>query len=176
MREGSVILSVSPIFLCTLSALIGKNRELTGVIKQKAVETVLISSIIIGVITAVVFIERPKVEYKANVLRGTYSDSRTVKSLEIFGIIEKFAIRGNTSFDCDDGVFSVIDGRYLAADEWFVNWGFSQQESRSLGSVRVICDKTKAFSLSESLRLEMQLVYYQQNEYGRAVAILMKRE
>jgi hypothetical protein len=167
---------ISPVFLIVILVLIERFPEDLKRTTSAALQTILIASIILGTISAFAFINRPKAAFNLDVLRGTYSDARTVQSLDLFKIIEVAALEGKTSFDCEDGVFSVIGGEYLAADEWFVNWGFGPNELRSPGKVRIICNQSRTYSLTESNNLGMELVYYQENKYGKSVSILENKE
>jgi hypothetical protein len=120
-------------------------------------------------------LERPWAEYKLGVLKGTFAMQEKARSLDIFKKIEEVAVAGDTSFDCLDGVYAVASGTYLAADQWFVNWGFAgTSENQKIGSVRIICDKSRGFAISEGSRLKMELSYYQKNEAGKSIAILEK--
>jgi hypothetical protein len=167
---------ISPVFLIVILVLIERFPEDLKKATSSALQTVLIASISLGTISAFAFINHPKAAFNLDVLRGTYSDSNTVQSLDLFQIIEVAALEGKTSFDCEDGVFSVIGGKYLAADEWFVNWGFGPNELRSPGKVRIICNQSRTYSLTESSKLGMELVYYQKNKYGKSVSILENKE
>lgn len=167
---------ISPVFLIAILVLIERFPEDLKRTTSAALQTILIASIILGTISAFAFINRPKAAFNLDVLRGTYSDARTVQSLDLFKIIEVAALEGKTSFDCEDGVFSVIGGEYLAADEWFVNWGFGPNELRSPGKVRIICNQSRTYSSTESNKLGMELIYYQENKYGKSVSILENKE
>lgn len=162
---------VAPIFLCSLLILISKIAT-PAVDPAKILQTVYIACIILGTIASVLFISRPWVEYKLGVLQGTYAHEEKALSLDIFRAIEKEAIIGETSFDCRDGVYAVANGRYLASDEWFVSWGYSAEVKPRIGSVRVICDKSQRYAISESERLGMELFSYQVNASNKSIAIL----
>jgi len=128
----------------------------------------------LGTISAFQFIDRPWAEYKLSVLRGTYAHEEKARSTDIFKEIEIVGIVGKTSFDCPDGVYSVAGGKYLAVDQWFVNWGFSSNDNPKIGSVRIICDRSKDYAISESARFGMNMVYYQSNSANKSVAILRR--
>jgi hypothetical protein len=166
---------VAPIFICCVPVMLGAfGSRFTGN-PLKILETIFISCIIFGVFAAVQFIERPWSEYKLGVLRGTYAHEEKARGLDIFARIEKDAVIGETSFDCPDGVYAVSGGTYLSADQWFVNWGFSDNDQPDIGLRRVICDKSRDFAISESKRLGMSLIHYRSNDVNKSIAILSKQ-
>jgi hypothetical protein len=129
---------------------------------------------IFGTISAVQFIDEPWAEYKLGVLKGTFAHEEKARSIDLFQAIDKFAIPGQTSFDCPDGVYAVENGTYLAADQWFVNWGYGAKGEPKTGMVRIICDKSRDYATSEGTRLSMELVYYRSNRANKSIAILRK--
>jgi len=165
---------IAPIYLSCVVILFDKFPAKIFEDSTKILSTILISCIAIGVISAIQFIDRPWTEYKLGVLRGTFAHEEKVRGLEIFTAIEDFAIKGQTSFDCPDGVYAVENGTYLAADQWFVNWGYSEKDTPKTGVVRVICDKTRSYAYSEGKRLSMDLVYFRSNEQSKSIAILKR--
>jgi len=166
---------VAPIFLCCVPVMLGVLGTRFTANPTKILETIFISCIIFGVFTAVQFIEKPWSEYKLGVLKGTYAHEEKARSLDIFTRIEKDAVIGGTSFDCPDGVYAVSGGTYLSADQWFVNWGFSDKDQPEIGLRRVICDESRDFAISESERLKMNLIYYRSNDMNKSIAILSKQ-
>lgn len=165
---------ISPIYLCCILIVL---RQLPGKISShpsKILNTILISCICLGIISAFQFINRPWAEYKLGVLKGTYAYEEKARSLDIFRKIENVAIAGETSFDCPDGVYSVANGTYLAADQWFVNWGFSDEVQPKVGKIRIICDQSRDYAKSESAKLKMKLTYYKSNVEDKSIAILKK--
>ena len=166
---------IVPIFLPCLFIL-SRNYQIESIqVNSKALQTILISCVILGTISAIQFIDRPWAEYKLGVLEGTYAHEEKARSLDIFQEIGKVAITGETSFDCPDGVYSVANGTYLAADQWFVNWGYGKKVAPEVGSTRVICDQSREYAISESTRLAMDLVYFKSNVADKSIAILKKR-
>ena len=71
-------------------------------------------------------------------------------------------------------MYAVANGTYLAADQWFVNWGFGSEEQPKIGKIRVICDQSQDYANSESKKLAMRLIYYKSNVEGKSIAILKK--
>jgi hypothetical protein len=166
---------VAPIFLCCVPVMLGAfGSRLTGN-PRKNLETMFISCIIFGLFAAGLFIQKPWSEYKLGVLKGTYAHEEKARGLDIFTRIEKDAVVGETSFDCPDGVYAVSGGTYLSADQWFVNWGFSDNDQPDIGLRRVICDKSRDFAISESERLGMSLIYFRSNNVNKSIAILSKQ-
>ena len=166
---------IVPIFLPCLFILLRNYQIKSTQVNSKTLQTILISCMILGTISAIQFIDRPWAEYKLGVLEGTYAPEEKARSLDIFQEIGKVAITGETSFDCPDGVYSVANGTYLAADQWFVNWGYGKKVTPEVGSTRVICDQSREYAISESTRLAMDLIYFKSNVADKSIAILKKR-
>lgn len=165
---------IAPIYLCCILIVLKRLPDKFSSHSSKILSTILISCICLGTISAFQFINRPWVEYKLGVLKGTYAHEEKAKSLDIFRKIENVAIAGETSFDCPDGVYSVANGTYLAADQWFVNWGFGDDVQSKIGKIRIICDQSRDYANSESAKLTMELFYYKSNAEGKSIAILKK--
>lgn len=167
---------IAPIYLSCVVILFEKFPSKILLNSSRILSTLLLSCTAIGIISAIQFIERPWTEYKLGVLRGTFAHEEKARGIDIFTKIEDFAIARQTSFECPDGVYAVANGTYLAADQWFVNWGFSSKDNPKTGSVRVICDKSKDYANSESDRLDMKLIHFQANGTNKSIAILMRQE
>lgn len=165
---------IAPIYLCCILILLKKISGKFSLNSSKILSTILVSCIFLGIISAFQYINRPWTEYKMSVLRGTFADEEKVRSLDMFSLIEKVAVAGQTSFDCPDGIYSVANGTYLAPDQWFVNWGFGDGVQPKMGTIRVICDQSKDYAISESAKLAMPLFYFNSNVAGKSIAILKK--
>jgi len=165
---------IAPIYLCCILIFFEKFSNKIFVGSSKILSVILISSMTLGTISAVQFIDRPWTEYKLGVLKGTFAHQEKAQSIDIFQAIDKFAIEGQTSFDCPDGVYAVSNGTYLAADQWFVNWGYGDKGEPQTGMIRIICDKSRDYATSEGTRLSMELVYYRSNRANKSIAILRK--
>lgn len=167
---------ITPIYLGCIVVLFKHLPDKISASSSRILSTIIISCILLGTISSFQFINRPWVEYKLDVLKGTYANEEKARSLDIFEEIEKVAVKGKTSFDCPDGVYSVANGTYLASDQWFVNWGFSDNVEKNIGTVRVICDQSRNYAISESTKFSMELVFYKSNVVGKSIAILKKSE
>ncbi len=165
---------IAPIYLCCILIVLKRLPSNFSSHSLKILSTILISCICLGTVSASQFINRPWVEYKLGVLKGTYAHEEKARSLDIFRKIENVAIADETSFDCPDGVYSVANGTYLAADQWFVNWGFGEEVQPKIGKIRIICDQSREYANSESSKLSMELFYYKANVEGKSIAILKK--
>jgi hypothetical protein len=165
---------IAPIYLSCAVILFEKFPGKIFVKSSKVLSIILISCTAVGIIFAIQFIDHPGTEYKLGVLKGTFAHEEKARSLDIFRAIDDFAIVGQTSFDCADGVYAVENGTYLAADQWFVNWGYSEGDNPKTGVVRVICDQSRSYATSEGKRLSMALVYYRSNEQSKSIAVLRK--
>ena len=165
---------IAPIYLCCILIVLKRLPDKFSSHSSKILSTILISCICLGTVSASQFINRPWTEYKLGVLRGTFAHEEKVRSLDIFSQIEEVAVVGETSFDCPDGIYSVASGTYLAPDQWFVNWGFGDGVLPKIGTIRVICDQSRNYAISESAKLGMPLVDYNSNDAGKSIAILKK--
>jgi hypothetical protein len=165
---------IAPIYLSCVVILFEKYPSKIFMNSSKILSTILISCTVVGIISAIQFIDRPWAEYKLGVLTGTFAHEEKARSLDIFRAIEDFAIVGQTSFDCPDGVYAVENGTYLAPDQWFVNWGYSDKDEPKTGAVRVICDQSRDYATSEGGRLSMDLVYFRSNVQSKSIAVLRK--
>lgn len=165
---------IAPIYLCCILIVLKRLPDKFSSHSSKILSTILISCICLGTVSAFQYINRPWTEYKMSVLRGTFAHEEKVRSLDIFSLIEEVAVAGQTSFDCPDGIYSVANGTYLAPDQWFVNWGFGDGVQPKTGTIRVICDQSKDYAISESAKLAMPLFYFNSNVAGKSIAILKK--
>jgi len=131
---------------------------------------------ILGIILAAMFILRPWSEYDVPVLKGTFSIEEKAQAVNKFSEVEKYIQPRKTSFDCPDGVYAVSNGKYNAADEWFVNWGMLNSENPDIGLVRVICNQDLAYAESEAVRLGMKLERHIVTNYSNiSFAVLVAR-
>jgi hypothetical protein len=148
-----------------------KFSFLRNIYTAKSISTILIAMSLVGAFQGVVFVTKDWSEYSLPVLQGTYAESEKVKNQRIFDVIPKYAIPQSSSFDCLEGIYSVAAGKYLATDQWFVNWGNNKKESQNLGTVRFICDKTKNYALMFARENNFKLVYFAKNP-NNSIAIL----
>ena len=70
----------------------------------------------------------------------------------------------------------MANGRYLASDKWFVNWGNSPKEKQLLGETHFICNKTKGYAEKFAQSKKMDLIYFSENKSGSSIAVLKKGE
>ena len=131
----------------------------------------------LGLILATSYIARPWTSYQIPVLKGTYTFEEKANAVNQFMKVQKYIVPGKTSFDCPDGVFSVSNKEYQAADEWFVNWGMLKSDSPIIGDVRVICYRDLDYVKGESERLGMQIELYEPTNYANvSFAVLVARK
>ena len=110
-------------------------------------------------------------------MKGTYASSSKAKAVNQFNQVQKYIKRGETSFDCPDGVFAVSDGNYNSADEWFVNWGMLDSEAPEVGKVRIICYRDIGYAESEATRLGMELkVFVRSPNPNTTFAVLVREQ
>lgn len=115
-------------------------------------------------------------EFKNPALAGTYASADKVNGLLVYDDIVKNAIPKSSSFDCHDGIYSVLSGEYLPVDEWYVNWGFPKTVVPELGEIRFICGKSYEYAKSEALRIGWVLTEFNQSKSNpeASLAILKK--
>jgi hypothetical protein len=97
-------------------------------------------------------------EFDNQAFAGTYASPQKVDSFKIYNRISDYTVEKNSSFDCPDGIYSVINRSYNAADQWYVNWGFPESVVRNPGKVRFICGENRLYAESEAKRLGWDLV------------------
>jgi hypothetical protein len=151
---------VAPIFLPSalfaIELIAEKFRYITI---SDGLSTLLVFSLI-GVVLAGKFIFQPWTGYELPVLKGTYAFESKANAVNSYRAIQKYIKIGETSFDCPDGIYSVSDGNYNAADEWFVNWGMLDTENPKIGNIRIICSKGREYAKTEAKRLDMTFEHF----------------
>ena len=164
---------IAPLCLPVLNIAIKIPFKQKSITELEFSRFVLLPISISGLILCAHFVNQPWKEYTIPVLQGTYADPRKVDSLEIFTQIATKSIKGQTSFDCADGVYAVADGNYNAPDAWFVNWGNSKNENTKIGRKRFICNQSIQYARNEAKRLRMQLeAFYSSAKNEHTLAIL----
>jgi hypothetical protein len=167
---------VSPLFLPSSLIALNLLAKKWKMINTESLIIVNSTFSILGIILAAMFILRPWSEYEVPVLKGTFSFEEKARAVNQFDEVEKYIQPGETSFDCPDGVYAVNDGKYNAADEWFVNWGMLNSKEPAIGQVRVICNQDLAYAESEAMRHGMKLERYIVTNYSNiSFAVLVTR-
>jgi hypothetical protein len=157
---------VAPLFIPGgLIAFKKLSQKFSGFPERSFYTTLNIFSMV-GIIFAILFMNRPWIEYEIPVLKGTYALSDKVNAVNKFNLVRNQIIPGETSFDCADGIYAVSDRSYSPPDEWFVNWGMLKMDKSALGKVRIICNQSLEYATRESLRLGWNLKYYEKSNYG----------
>jgi hypothetical protein len=168
---------IAPLCLPFLAQLINIGREKFGKDFSTAIRVTFTAFTVIGFFFALNFIKGPWVEYELPVLKGTYAGAEKVERVDFYGEILNFAKPRFASFDCSDGLYSVADGKYLAADEWYVNWGRAEDSDQQIGEYRFICDQPLAYANLEADKFGMTLISYTEHklpDYPWSLAILKK--
>jgi hypothetical protein len=168
---------ISPLCLPFLSQAINHAKKRFGESIETATQIVFSCFIVISVLFAINFIKGPWTEYQLPVLKGTYASAEKVNRVDFYGSILKYAKPRSASFDCGDGLYSVSGSKYLAADEWFVNWGYSTDTVRNMGTYRFICDRPIEYAQTEAARLGMKVIDYSEHilpDYPWSLAVLKK--
>ncbi len=135
------------------------------------------ATILTGLMLFVYFLNQPWYEFKSHTMRGIYASKEKVELYEIYLPIEKFNDGRSYRFDCEDGIHSVAQGKYLSVDEWFVNWGNIQNESSLSPNVKAIfiCDRKISYAQSQASKIGWTITFYNErsNSSGyRSLAIL----
>jgi hypothetical protein len=162
---------VSPLSLPVLIIAVSYFRHELSEILKKILLLNMRNFSVLGLCLGVLFIYSPWTQYEIPVLKGMYASADKVARVDFYGVIENYAIKGRSSFDCPDGLYSVIDGTYLPADQWFVNWGYLSSTKRDIGSIRFICDQDKDYALKQALQLGMKLKYFYNSPYDSASSL-----
>lgn len=150
---------IAPLLLPSLAIFVKKIERNRLEVGQVFYTTIKVFSIC-GIVLGLSFINREWKEFENDSFSGTYASKAKVDGLKIYNEISKNALTRNSSFDCPDGVYSVFDGKYLAVDQWYVNWGFPKTTKPSLGQVRFICGQDLGYATSEAKRIGWKLVEF----------------
>lgn len=150
---------IAPLIIPSLSTgliLIGQSKPNWEIAFYRTVKVFSIC----GFFLALNFINSDWKEFENKSFAGTYASTAKVNSLKLYDKIGDYTVQRNSSFDCPDGVYSVINLHYNAADQWYVNWGFTKSATPNPGVVRFICGKDRIYAESEAKRLEWKLVEF----------------
>jgi hypothetical protein len=126
---------------------------------------------ICGSILGLSFINSDWKEYENLAFAGTYAGTEKVNSLKIYNKISEYTVEKKSSFDCPDGVYSVINRGYNAVDQWYVNWGFTAEVKPNPGEVRFICGKDRFYAESEAKRLGWKLIKFTSSSLNPEVTL-----
>jgi hypothetical protein len=126
---------------------------------------------IFGSVLGLSFINSAWKEYENLAFAGTYAGTEKVNSLKIYNKISEYTVEKKSSFDCPDGVYSVINRGYNAVDQWYVNWGFTAEVKPNPGEVRFICGKDRFYAESEAKRLGWKLVKFTSSSLNPEVTL-----
>lgn len=148
---------IAPLIIPSLATWLTKLKTYRPSWEEAFYKTTTIFSIF-GFIFAVGFLSNNWKEFDNQAFAGTYASAQKVDSLKIYNRISDYTVEKNSSFDCPDGIYSVINRSYNAADQWYVNWGFPESVVRNPGKVRFICGENRLYAESEAKRLGWNLV------------------
>ncbi len=166
---------IAPLLLPSF-IILWEKIEKNGNIEKGITDKILWIFSIFGLAFALNFISSDWTEFKNPALAGTYSSADKVNGLLVYDDILKNAIPKKSSFDCHDGIYSVLSGEYLPVDEWYVSWGFPKTIKPELGEVRFICGKSYEYAESEAFRIGWSLIEFNQSKSNpeASLAILKK--
>jgi hypothetical protein len=103
---------------------------------------VLWSIIIACLVLGGIHLREERVAYSDPVVRGMLGVESTAQPIdEMLIAIDRLPKDATIKFDCAHGLFAVAGGRYLAADERFVNWGVTKSDSEF--NYTLTCDLTE---------------------------------
>jgi hypothetical protein len=154
---------IAPILLPSFAIFVSDLKVTSEFLPIVFERTILVFSIF-GVVLGLNFALSDWKEFKSPALEGTYASADKVNGLRIYDDIAKNAIPKKSSFDCHDGIYSVLSGEYLPIDEWYVSWGFPKSVIPELGEIRFICGKSYEYAESEALRLGWILTRFNQSK------------
>lgn len=151
---------------------------------QKLVQAVssLASSIcMVGLVLFLIFLSQGKSLNELGALRGTYSLNDEGAYFSIYEpLMEKTLFESkNIHFDCEQGLPSVITGRFLSSSKWYVNWGDVAQSTTKYdsGDILVVCDKSRAEIQKLMRDKNMKFVNFStinMGSYSKSLGILKK--
>jgi hypothetical protein len=150
---------IAPLIIPSLATWLITIRTFKPSWEQTFYRTITVFSLC-GSIFALGFLNNDWKEFENQAFAGTYASSEKVESLKIYNRIADYTVEKNSSFDCPDGVYSVINQSYNAADQWYVNWGFPDSEEQNRGEVRFICGENRTYAESEAKRLGWELLEF----------------
>jgi MFS family permease len=161
---------IAPLIIPALATWLVKIKTYKPSWEEAFYRTTTVFSIC-GFVFAVGFLNSNWKEFDNQAFAGTSASPEKVESLKIYNRIAEYTVKKNSSFDCPDGVYSVINRGYNAADQWYVNWGFPESISQDIGRVRFICGKNLSYAESEAKRLGWDLVEFKVSPLNPEVSL-----
>jgi hypothetical protein len=161
---------IAPLIIPSLAACLIKIKTYRPSWEETFYRTITIFSVC-GFVFAMGFLNNDWKEFDDPAFAGTSASPEKVDSLKIYNRIADYTVEKNSSFDCPDGIYSVINRSYNAADQWYVNWGFTESVVQNLGKVRFICGKTLSYAESEAKRLGWELVEFKMSPLNPDVTL-----
>ena len=150
--------------------------EKNGNIEKGISEKILWIFSVFGLAFALNFVSSDWTEFNNPALAGTYASADKVNGLLVYDDILKNAIPKKSSFDCHDGIYSVLSGEYLPVDEWYVSWGFPKTVKPELGEIRFICGKSFEYAESEAFRIGWNLIEFNQSKSNPEASLAVLRK
>lgn len=166
---------IAPLLLPSLAIFVSHLKVTSNMLPIVFERSILVFSVI-GIVLGLNFSLSDWKEFKNPVMKGTYAATVKVDGLVVYNEIIQSAVPKKSSFDCPDGIYSVLNGKYLPVDEWYVNWGFPKEITPKLGEVRFICGKSIEYAQDEALKIGWILSKYTKSETNpeASLAILKK--
>lgn len=161
---------IAPLIIPSLATWLVKLKTYKPSWEEAFYRTTTIFSIC-GFVFAVGFLSNNWKEYDNQAFAGTFASPEKVESLKIYNRIANYTVEKNSSFDCPDGVYSVINRSYNAADQWYVNWGFTESIVQNPGRVRFICGENLLYAESEAKKLGWDLVEFRMSPLNPEVTL-----
>ena len=166
---------IAPLLLPSLAIFIS-NLKITSRLLPIVFDRLVLTFSVFGLIFALNFIFSDWKEFENSALIQTYASPEKVESLSVYNQIANLAVPRKSSFDCHDGVYSVITGTYLPVDEWYVDWGFPTTITPELGEIRFICGKSFEYAQGEALRIGWILSKFIEQENNSQVSLAILRK
>jgi hypothetical protein len=161
---------IAPLIIPSLATWLITIKTYKPSLEQAFYRTITVFSIC-GLVFAMSFLNNNWKEFDNQAFAGTYASPQKVDDLKIYNRISDYTVEKNSSFDCRDGVYSVINRSYNAVDQWYVNWGFTESINPKLGQVRFICGKNLLYAESEAKRIGWELVEFSTSSLNPEISL-----
>jgi hypothetical protein len=166
---------IAPLLLPSIAVFITQLKVTNNILSVIFEKTIFVFSIL-GIFLGLNFVFSDWKEFKNPALAGTYAAAAKVDGLLVYNEIVENAIPKKSSFDCHDGIYSVLSGKYLPVDEWYVSWGFPKTITPELGEIRFICGKSYDYAESEARRIGWNLTEFNQSKSNPEASLAILRK
>jgi hypothetical protein len=120
---------LTPLFI--VGALSALEVHTVPIYAEKVLSLALVFFIVICLANFIHYSSAKKTNYRSEILGGMTGSPQEVRYIdETLAMLDAVPLRASIKFDCNDGLYSIVNGRYRARDKNFVNWapGFSKSD------------------------------------------------